>query len=106
MSSEMYERMRVNPKFLALVSRRGRFAWAMAVTVLALYYGFVLVVAFAPGAIGRPVVAGSTLAVGVAVGLFIFVFCWFLMALYVRRANGEFDQLTAEIVRDAKEAQP
>jgi uncharacterized membrane protein (DUF485 family) len=30
-----------------------------------------------------------------------FLFFWVLTFLYVRRANGEFDALTAEIVQDA-----
>lgn len=104
MSSAMYERMRSNPKFQALVSRRGRFAWTLAVTVLTIFYGFVMLVAFQPALLGTPVAEGSMLTVGVAAGLFMFVFFWGLTALYVRRANGEFDALTAEIVRDAKEA--
>jgi cation/acetate symporter len=104
MSSAMYERMRSNPKFQALVARRGRFAWSLAITVLTIFYGFVMLVAFQPALLAAPVAEGSTLTVGVASGLFMFVFFWGLTALYVRRANGEFDALTAEIVRDAKEA--
>jgi uncharacterized membrane protein (DUF485 family) len=54
MSSEMYEHMRSNPKFQKLVARRGRFAWTLAFIVLAMFYGFVLVVAFKPALLGRP----------------------------------------------------
>jgi cation/acetate symporter len=104
MSSEIYERMRSNPKFLELVRRRGRFAWTLAVTVLVIFYGFVMVVAFRPELLGRPVRDGSQLTVGVAFGLFMFGFFWLLTALYVRRANGEFDALTAGIVKDASRA--
>jgi uncharacterized membrane protein (DUF485 family) len=31
-----------------------------------------------------------------------FVFFWLLTLLYVRRANGEFDDLTAEIIKEAQ----
>jgi cation/acetate symporter len=103
MSSAMYERMRANPKFQELVTRRGRFAWTLATIVLAGFYGFVMLVAFNPGALAQPVVEGSTLTVGVALGLLMFVSFWILTALYVRRANGEFDALTAQIVADARE---
>lgn len=97
----MYERMRANPKFRDLVTRRGRFAWMLSITVLVIFYGFVMVVAFNPAALGQSVSEGSMLTVGIAFGLFIFVFFWLLTAAYVRRANGEFDALTAEIIRDA-----
>jgi uncharacterized membrane protein (DUF485 family) len=50
MSSVMYERMRVNPKFQKLVHERGRFAWTLSATiVLVLFYGFFMLVAFNPG---------------------------------------------------------
>ena len=101
MSSAMYERMRANPKFQELVSRRGRFAWTLACIVLAMFYGFVMVVAFNPAALGQPVSEGSMLTVGVAVELFMFIFFWTLTAVYVKRANSEFDALTQEIVKEA-----
>ena len=101
MSSAMYERMRSNPKFQQLVATRGRYAWTMAAVVLSMFYGFVLVVAFNPTSLGQPISEGSMLTVGVAVELFMFIFFWVLTALYVRRANGEFDSLTQEIVKEA-----
>ena len=101
MSSAMYERMRANPKFQDLVARRGRFAWTLAFVVLTMFYGFVMVVAFNPASLGQPVSEGSMLTVGVAVEFFMFVFFWVLTAVYVKRANTEFDALTQEIVQEA-----
>jgi len=97
----MYERMRANPKFQELVARRGRFAWTLAIIVLTMFYGFVMVVAFNPTALGQPVSEGSMLTVGVAVEFFMFVFFWVTTAIYVKRANTEFDALTQEIVKEA-----
>lgn len=102
MSSAVYERMRSNPKFQELVRTRGRYAWTLAVVVLALFYGFVLMVAFKPAIVGQHLSEGSVLSIGVAYGLFMFAFFWILTALYVRRANGEFDAKTAEIIAEAK----
>ena len=101
MSSAMYERMRANPKFQELVARRGRFAWTLAAVVLVMFYGFVMVVAFNPLSLGQPLSEGSKLTVGVTVELFMFIFFWVLTAVYVKRANGEFDALTQEIVKEA-----
>ena len=101
MSSLMYERMRVNPKFQELVRKRGRFAWTMTAVVLTLFYGFVLTVAFAPTSLGQPLVAGSKWTWGVTVELCMFILFWSLTAVYVKRANGEFDRLTQEMVKEA-----
>lgn len=105
MSSALYERMRANPKFQELVRKRGRFAWSLAITVLTVFYGFVMLVAFRPGLLGQPVAEGSPLTIGVAAGLFMFVFFWILTGLYVRRANLEFDVLTQQIVDEARRAE-
>ena len=101
MSSAMYGRMRANPKFQELVARRGRFAWTLAAVVLVMFYGFVMVVAFNPLSLGQPLSEGSKLTVGVTVELFMFIFFWVLTAVYVKRANTEFDALTQEIVKEA-----
>lgn len=101
MSSAAYKSMRDNPKFQELVSKRGRFAWTLSIIVLSVFYGFVMIVAFFPGLLGEPLATGSMWTVGVLAGLFMFVFFWLLTALYVRRANTEFDGITREIIQDA-----
>jgi cation/acetate symporter len=102
MSSEMYSKMRQNPKFQALVKKRTRFATALSVVVLTAFYGYIMVVAFSPATLAQPMAEGSTLTVGILSELSMFVGFWVLVALYVRRANTEYDALTAEIVKDAK----
>jgi cation/acetate symporter len=101
MSNAIYARIRENPKFQQLVTQRSRFAWLLSAIVLILFYGLVLIVAFKPALIGERIADGSSLTVGVAAGLFMFVFFWLLTALYVRRANTAFDALTAELIKDA-----
>lgn len=105
MSSSMYAHIRRNPRFAELVAKRTRFATILSVVVLTLFYGFVMLVAFAPELIAKRLSEGSNLTFGVAAGLFQFVFFWVLTLIYVRRANGEFDNINNEIVHAAwKEA--
>ena len=101
MSSSMYAHIRRNPRFDELVAKRTRFASLLAITVLVIFYGFVLLVAFAPELIGRRLFEGSNLTFGVLAGLLQFIFFWVLTLIYVRRANGEFDAINTEIVRAA-----
>jgi uncharacterized membrane protein (DUF485 family) len=101
MSEAVYARIRVNPKFVQLVTRRSRLAWVLAWIVWVLFYALVLTVAFAPTVIGMRVTEGSTLSVGIAAGLFQFVFFWLLMAFYVNKANTDYDALATEVIEDA-----
>ncbi len=99
MSSSLYERIRRNPKFQELTGRRRRLAFALSAVVLVTYYGFMMVVAFAPGLLGTPLTATSTTTVGIPIGVGLVVLYWILTGIYVRRANAEFDVLNDEIVR-------
>ncbi len=101
MSAAVYERIRQNPRFNELVQKRSRFAWTLAATVLVIFYGFVMMVAFLPAGLGEPIAEGSMVTFGVCACLFMFVFFWLLTAVYVRRANSEFDALTQEVVNTA-----
>ena len=101
MSSSMYAHIRRNPRFAELVSKRTRFAGILAAIVLIVFYGFVLLVAFAPEVIGARLFEGSNLTFGILAGLLQFVFFWILTLVYVRRANGEFDDINKEIVKAA-----
>ena len=98
MSTDVYRRVEADPAFQQLVSRRGRLAVSLSAVVLIAYYGFMAVVAFAPGWLGRPLADGSVLTIGVPIGAVLIVGSWLLTGWYVARANGEFDRLTREIV--------
>lgn len=101
MSAPIYQRVRENPKFQELVKRRTRFATMLSLIVLVAYYTFMMVVAFAPDMLRQPLSEGSTLTIGVPVGATIIIVSWLLTGWYVQRANGEFDRINEELVREA-----
>ncbi|MBU1566013.1 MAG: DUF485 domain-containing protein [Proteobacteria bacterium] len=102
MSSEMYERMRSNPKFQKLVQVRGRFQWTLSIIVLVMFYGYFLVVAFAPGVLVKKITEGSMWPIGYTVELFLFIFFWLTTLYYVIRSNSEFDEMRADLINDAQ----
>ncbi len=101
MKNPIYKKMRNNPKFQQLVQKRTRFAWTLSLITLAAFYGFVMLVAFRPDVIGTPLPGGSKFTFGLVVELAMFIGFWLMTWFYVRRANGEFDALTQEIIREA-----
>lgn len=101
MNEVITARIRQNPKYQEIVSRRGRYAWTLAGIVLTIFYGFAMTVAFSPATLGQPLGEGTLITKGIAFIFFMFVFFWLLTALYVRRANTEFDALTAELIAEA-----
>lgn len=100
MNDAVTARIRENPKYHELVAKRGKYAWSMAAVVLVIFYGFAMTVAFNPAVLGQP--SGDGLMTkGILFIFFMFVFFWVLTAVFVRRANTEFDALTKEIVAEA-----
>lgn len=101
MSNPLYEHIKRDPRYADLVRQRGRFAATLALLVIAAFFGFVLLVAFAPQVIAIRLFEGSHLTVGIVLGFAQFVFFCALTWVYVRRANGEFDTLNEQIIQEA-----
>lgn len=101
MSLAVYEKIKKDPRFNELSKRRSRFAMYLSLLVLAVYYSFVMVVAFAPELLATPIAEGFTTTIGIPVGACIIIFAWVTTGIYVRRANTEFDAINKAIVEEA-----
>ena len=102
MKQDMVDRIKNDPDFLHLVKVRSKFAWTLTIVMLVIYFGFVLVIAFDPALLGTPLSEGSVTTVGIPVGVSVIISAFILTGIYVRRANSEFDELTAKIKAKAK----
>ena len=102
MKKEMVDAIKNDPDFIQLVKTRSSFAWTLTIIMLVIYFGFVLTIAFDPSILGTPLSEGSVTTVGIPVGVGVIVIAFVLTGIYVRRANGEFDELTAKIKNKAK----
>jgi uncharacterized membrane protein (DUF485 family) len=85
-------RIRATPEFAELERKRTAFGASLAVVMLVIYFGFIGLVAFAPALLATPVYGVITL--GFPLGLFAIG----LTAIYIVRANGEFEHLTSRIL--------
>lgn len=101
MNEDVLNRVQKNPKFAELVQKKTSFGWMLSIVMLAIYYGFILVLAFAPASLGAKLGDG-VMTIGIPVGVLIILSAFVLTGIYVRRANTEFDQLTQQIVEEAK----
>ena len=99
MTPDDHKRVLNNPKFQELVRERSGFAWMLSGAMLIIYYGFILMVAFAKPLLAAKVGSGVT-SVGIVIGLGVIVSAFVLTGLYVQRANGRFDELTRNVVKD------
>ena len=94
-----------NPKFQALVAARKSLGWTLSFTMLGIYFGFILLVAFNKSLgniLGTPLTAGGVTTVGIIVGLAVIVSAFVLTGIYVLRATARYDELTRQIVEESK----
>ncbi|MBV1918509.1 MAG: DUF485 domain-containing protein [Sphingomonadaceae bacterium] len=77
-------------RYARLVQRRSRFAWSLTAVMLAIYFGYILLIAFRRDILARPIGEGVT-TLGIPVGLGVILSGIVLTAIYVIRANRVYD---------------
>ena len=100
MSDPVVDKIQKNPKYQELRSKRSSFGWTLTLLMMVVYYGYIALIAFNKPFLAQPIGAGVT-SLGIPIGMGVIVFTVLITAIYVRRANSEFDALTAEILKDA-----
>ena len=96
MEEDLVQRIKADPDYHKLVSTRSKYGWTLAIIMLVVYYGYILLIAFNRDFLAQKLGAGVT-TWGIPIGLFVIVFTVVITGIYVRRANGEIDDLTARI---------
>ena len=100
MQEDLAHRIARDPAYIALKRARTRFGWTLALLMLIVYYGFVLLVAFDKSFLAQRMGEG-VMTLGMPIGFGVIVFTVLITAVYVRRANAQFDTLTEEVKKAA-----
>ena len=98
MDAELARRIASNPKYQELKAKRTGFGWALTLAMMVVYYGFILLVAFNKEFLAQKLGAG-VMTVGIPIGFGVIVFTIVITAIYVKRANSEYDELSDAIAK-------
>jgi uncharacterized membrane protein (DUF485 family) len=101
MATSTTERIRANPKFLEMVSTRNNYSIVMTIMMMVVYFGYILLIAFNKPFLATKLSAGAVTSVGIPMGLGVLVFTIIITAIYVRKANTEFDALKDAVIEEA-----
>jgi uncharacterized membrane protein (DUF485 family) len=99
MTDPVLARIEANPKYHELKRKRSSFGWLLTALMMLVYYGYIALIAFDKPFLATPLGAGVT-SIGIPIGMGVIVFTVLITAIYVRRANSEYDRLTEEILKD------
>ena len=94
------DRIEADPNYQLLKSKRTRLGWTLTWAMMVVYYGFILLVAFAKGVLAAPI-GNSVITWGIPIGFGVILFTIAITAYYVQRANSEFDDLSEKVKREA-----
>lgn len=83
-----------------LHARRWRVAIALTLAVAAIYFGFILLIAYGKDVMARVLVPGLT--VGILLGALVIVVSWLLTWVYVRWANKHYDAGLDALSRESR----
>ena len=100
MEADMASRIAGNPKYQELKAKRTSFGWWLTLAMMIVYYGFLLLVAFNKPFLAQKLGTGVT-TLGMPIGFGVIVFTVVITAIYVRRANSEFDALADQVIKEA-----
>lgn len=89
-----------DPALLDLARRRWRIAITLTAAMVALYFGFILLVAYNKPLLGTLITTG--LSVGVLLGALVIVLSWVLTWIYVRWANRHYDEALRTLKRGTR----
>ena len=93
-------RIKANPKYQELKRKRSSFGWWLTLLMMVVYYGYIALIAWNKPFLATPLGDGVT-TIGIPIGMGVIIFTIVITGIYVRRANGEFDALTRDILEDA-----
>lgn len=102
MKEELVTEIENNPKYIELVSKRNGFSIKLGVFVLVMFYAFILTIAFNKEVLATKIGDGVT-TIAFPIALAILVISFITTIIYVRRANGEFEDLINGIKNDVRE---
>jgi uncharacterized membrane protein (DUF485 family) len=92
-----HQKIEQDPNYQELIRRRSSLGWTLTGIMLAIYFGFILLVAYAPKFLGTPLGTG-VMTIGIPIGLLVIVSAFLLTGVYVSKANSKYDPLIRKVV--------
>ena len=96
MEDDLVRRIASHPRYQELKAKRTSFGMWLTLAMMVVYYGFILLVAFNKPFLATRLGAG-VITYAMPIGFGVIVFTIVITAIYVRRANSEYDSLAEQI---------
>lgn len=102
MNKDLVQKIKSNPKYQELVSKRNSFSLKLSIFVLVMFYTYILVIAFNKEILATRIGDG-VMTIAFPVGAAIIIISFLTTLIYVKRANSEFEDLEMSIKDEVKD---
>src|SRR5689334_424497 len=92
-------RVAEDSNYRRLLRERSRFGWQLSAIMIAIFFGYISLIAYDKSFLARPIAGGAT-TLGIPIGIGVILAGVGLTGIYVRRANRQFDALVEKIRED------
>ncbi len=102
MDKQTAQQVLSHPKFKQKAQQKALIGWSFTAVVFVMYVVYIWLIGTAPEMFGKPVSEGSITTWGIYAGIFVIVFSFITTGIYVSIANGKFEEMTKEVVREVQ----
>lgn len=102
MDKQTAERVLQHPKFRRMAHQKALIGWSFSAIIFFMYVLYIWMIGESPETFARPVSEGSITTWGIYAGLFVIIFSFITTGIYVSIANGKFEDMTKEVVREVE----
>ena len=100
MDKQTARRVLDNPEFQKMARQKAVLGWGFSAVVFFMYICFIWVIGDSPELLKTPVSSDGITTWGIYVGLFVILFAIAITGINVYLANGKFEKMTQEVVKD------
>jgi len=86
-----------DPDFKKLVAQKNTISWILTVLELALYFGFIALIAFNKPFLAEKLGAGTATTKGIPIAVGTIVLSWVLTGVYIFWANTRYDSMVKKL---------
>lgn len=91
-----------HPKFQRMARQKALIGWGFSAVIFFMYVLYIWMIGKSPEIFAKPVSEGSITTWGIYAGLFVIIFSFVTTGIYVSIANGKFEDMTKEVVREVE----
>lgn len=97
---ELAKKVLSHPKFQQMEKQKAVLGWSFSAVMFFVYVAFIWTIGTSPQTLGARIHSDSIMTVGIYVGVAMIIFAFIITLFYVWLANGKYETMTQDVVKE------